>query len=95
MKDDNIMPLSKSIIESAVHFFHQLRIPKRNEILIALTSTSAALLVAWGLYAWLALANLSLIFLTAVLTSAVLAGSYAALISALLGFLTFNFCFFR
>tara|TARA_R110000851_G_scaffold11467_1_gene40198 strand:- start:757 stop:1944 length:1188 start_codon:yes stop_codon:yes gene_type:complete len=93
MKDDNIMPLSKSIIESAVHFFHQLRIPKRNEMLIALTSTSAALLVAWGLYAWLALANLSLIFLTAVLTSAVLAGSYAALISALLGFLTFNFCF--
>lgn len=39
------------------------------------------------------MANLSLIFLTAVLASAVLAGSYAALLCAVLGFLTFNFCF--
>ncbi|WKV91558.1 DUF4118 domain-containing protein [Halomonas sp. HAL1] len=93
MKDDNIMPLGKSISRSASHFVRRLRAPTPFEILIALASTGAALLIAWGLYAWLALANLSLIFLTAVLTSAVVAGSYAALLSALLGFLTFNFCF--
>lgn len=87
------MPLSKSMTRYFTQFVRQLRVPTQSETLIALTSTCIALLVAWGLYTWLALANLSLIFLTAVLTSAVLAGSYAALLSALLGFLTFNFCF--
>lgn len=87
------MPLSKPMTRYFMQFVRQLRVPTQCEIMIALTSTCIALLIAWGLYAWLALANLSLIFLTAVLTSAVLAGSYAALLSALLGFLTFNFCF--
>ena len=87
------MPLSKSITRNARQFIRQLRAPTQFELMLALASTGAALMISWGLYAWLALANLSLIFLTAVLTSAVLAGSYAALLSALLGFLTFNFCF--
>lgn len=87
------MPLSKLITRNATHLFRQLRAPSPFELMIVLTSTGAALVIAWWLYAWLALANLSLIFLTAVLTSAVLAGSYAAFLSALLGFLTFNFCF--
>ncbi|MBT2788427.1 MULTISPECIES: ATP-binding protein [unclassified Halomonas] len=87
------MTLRKSMFKPAEQFAVQLRLPLLSEIVIALASTFVALLIAWGLYTWLALANLSLIFLTAVLASAVLAGSYAALLSAALGFLTFNFCF--
>ncbi|TVU88595.1 sensor histidine kinase [Vreelandella titanicae] len=87
------MTLRKSMFKPIEQFATQLRLPRPSEILIALASTFVALLIAWGLYTWLALANLSLIFLTAVLASAVLAGSYAALLSAVLGFLTFNFCF--
>lgn len=87
------MTLRKSMFKPVEQFAIQLRLPRTSEILIALASTFVALLIAWGLYTWLALANLSLIFLTAVLASAVLAGSYAALLSAVLGFLTFNFCF--
>jgi two-component system, OmpR family, sensor histidine kinase KdpD len=93
MKDKNIMSSSQSITGNVTHFLRRLRPPSTLEMLVALASTGAALLIAWGLYTWLALANLSLIFLTAVLASAVLVGSYAALLSALLGFLTFNFCF--
>jgi two-component system sensor histidine kinase KdpD len=87
------MTLRKSIFKPVEQLAIRLRLPRLSEILIALASTFVALLIAWGLYTWLALANLSLIFLTAVLVSAVLAGSYAALLSAVLGFLTFNFCF--
>ena len=87
------MTLRKPIFKPFRQIANQLRLPMSSEILIALASTLIALLIAWGLYTWLALANLSLIFLTAVLASAVLAGSYAALLCAVLGFLTFNFCF--
>lgn len=87
------MTLRKSMFKSFGQIVNQLRLPMQSEILIALASTLVALLIAWGLYTWLALANLSLIFLTAVLASAVLAGSYSALLCAVLGFLTFNFCF--
>ncbi|HSP32013.1 MAG TPA: DUF4118 domain-containing protein [Halomonas sp.] len=87
------MPTDKGAIRRLNQCASQLRWPTQSEVLIALSSTLIALLVAWGLYSWLALANLSLIFLAAVLASAVLAGSYAALLSAVLGFLTFNFCF--
>lgn len=69
------------------------RLPNRHELLSVVISNLAALLVAWGLYTWLALADLSLLFLTAVLACAILASSYAALLSAVVGFLTFNFCF--
>ncbi|UYG05097.1 ATP-binding protein [Halomonas sp. LR3S48] len=51
--------------------------------------------VAWALEFWLELANLSLIFLAAVLASATLAGTRAAMITAALGFLAFNFLFTR
>ncbi|NIC07478.1 ATP-binding protein [Billgrantia bachuensis] len=52
-----------------------------------------AVAVAWAFEFWLELANLSLIFLAAVLASATLAGTRAAMISAALGFLAFNFLF--
>ncbi len=54
-----------------------------------------ALGVAWGLEFWLELANLSLVFLAAVMVSATLAGTRAAMITAALGFLAFNFFFTR
>ncbi|NIC39319.1 DUF4118 domain-containing protein [Halomonas desiderata] len=54
-----------------------------------------AVAMAWALEFWLELANLSLIFLAAVLASAALAGTRAAMISAVLGFLAFNFLFTR
>ncbi|MCE8002779.1 ATP-binding protein [Billgrantia ethanolica] len=54
-----------------------------------------AVAMAWALEYWLELANLSLIFLAAVLASAALAGTRAAMISAVLGFLAFNFLFTR
>ncbi|QTP58442.1 DUF4118 domain-containing protein [Billgrantia antri] len=54
-----------------------------------------AVAVAWALELWLELANLSLIFLAAVLASATLAGTRAAMITAALGFLAFNFLFTR
>ena len=93
MKNDRIMATKKSMFKTVVQLARKRRLPTPSEILIAVASTLVALLIAWGLYTWLALANLSLIFLTAVLVSAVLAGSYAALLCAVLGFLTFNFCF--
>lgn len=61
------------------------------ESAIAIATTLAALGMAWGLSVWLELANLSLLFLAAVLTSATLAGTRAAMLSAVLGFLAFNF----
>lgn len=61
--------------------------------LIAVASTLVALIAALGLESWLELANLSLLFLAAVLTSAALAGTRAAMLSAGLGFLAFNFFF--
>ncbi|WP_254277016.1 ATP-binding protein [Halomonas sp. 3H] len=64
-----------------------------HEPLVALASTLAALAAAWGLDFWLDLANLSLVFLAAVLASAALAGTRAAMLSAVLGFLAFNFFF--
>ncbi|WP_447528408.1 sensor histidine kinase [Vreelandella sp. TE19] len=70
-----------------------LRLPNRREMGCVLLSNAFAMLSSWALYTWLALANLSLVFLTAVLVCAVLASSYAALISALIGFITFNFFF--
>ena len=70
-----------------------LRLPNPQELLSVLISNCLALLIAWGLYTWLALANLSLVFLTAVLACAIVASSYAALLSAVIGFITFNFCF--
>ncbi|MFI0474107.1 ATP-binding protein [Halomonas sp. HMF6819] len=69
------------------------RLPTLHELGCALLFNALALLASWGLYTWLALANLSLVFLSAVLACAVLASRFAALISALLGFLTFNFFF--
>ncbi|MGO2007967.1 sensor histidine kinase [Vreelandella alkaliphila] len=69
------------------------RFPNRQEVLTLIISNLAALAVAWTLYTWLELANLSMIFLTAVLACAILASSYAALLSAVIGFITFNFCF--
>ncbi|UYG06111.1 ATP-binding protein [Halomonas sp. M4R1S46] len=65
------------------------------EPVIAIGTTLVALGVSWGLEAWLELANLSLLFLGAVLASATLAGTRAAMASAILGFLAFNFFFTR
>lgn len=65
------------------------------EPVIALGTTLIALGVSWGLETWLELANLSLLFLGAVLASATLAGTRAAMASAILGFLAFNFFFTR
>ncbi|XKE47094.1 DUF4118 domain-containing protein [Halomonas organivorans] len=65
------------------------------EPVIAIGTTLVALGVSWGLEAWLELANLSLFFLGAVLASATLAGTRAAMGSAILGFLVFNFFFTR
>ncbi|MEG3081587.1 ATP-binding protein [Halomonas sp. 5021] len=87
------MSLMTPLIDRLPRFAQRWHWPTLREVATALITTIVALLVAWGLYAWMALANLSLIFLTAVLASAVMAGSSAALISAVLGFLTFNFCF--
>lgn len=70
-----------------------LRLPTPQELLSVLISNCLALLIAWVLYTWLALANLSLVFLTAVLACAIITSSYAALLSAVIGFITFNFCF--
>ncbi|WP_275285924.1 DUF4118 domain-containing protein [Halomonas elongata] len=64
-----------------------------HEPVIAGASSLGALGAAWLLQAWLELANLSLVFLAAVLASAALAGTRAAMLSALLGFLSFNFFF--
>ncbi|HSP56986.1 MAG TPA: DUF4118 domain-containing protein [Halomonas sp.] len=65
------------------------------EPLVAIASTLGALGIAWGLQTWLELANLSLVFLAAVLISAAWAGTRAAMLSAVLGFLTFNYFFTR
>lgn len=72
--------------------------PRRHELvwrwrdpIIALGATLAALGLALGLESWLQLGNLSLLFLAAVLASATLAGTRAAMLAALLGFLGFNF----
>ncbi|MGY4876287.1 ATP-binding protein [Vreelandella aquamarina] len=70
-----------------------LRFPNRHELLTMLVSNAAALIISWWLHEWLALANLSLVFLTAVLACAILASSYAALLSAVVSFITFNFFF--
>ncbi|RAR59509.1 two-component system sensor histidine kinase KdpD [Onishia taeanensis] len=60
---------------------------------IAFGSTLAFLGLALSVENWLSLADLSLLFLGAVLVSAALAGTGAAMLSALLGFLAFNFFF--
>ncbi|AMD01580.1 ATP-binding protein [Halomonas chromatireducens] len=72
------------------HVWQPLRL---REPVVALLSVLGALVVAWGLESWLELANLSLVFLAAVLASATLAGTRAAMLSAGLGFLAFNFFF--
>ncbi len=70
------------------------RLPWRwRDPLVATVSTLVALGAALGLAAWLELANLSLLFLGAVLVSATLAGTRAAMLAVLLGFLAFNFFF--
>ncbi|MFQ3789462.1 ATP-binding protein [Halomonas sp. A29] len=61
--------------------------------LIAFGSTLASLGLALSVQGWLSLADLSLLFLGAVMVSAALAGTGAAMLSALLGFLAFNFFF--
>lgn len=72
----------------------RVRVPLHwREPAAAVLWTLGALAVATGLDAWLELANLSVVFLGAVLASAVLAGTRAAMISAVLGFLAFNFFF--
>ncbi|CAM3394465.1 Sensor protein KdpD [Halomonas lysinitropha] len=58
---------------------------------IAVSATLAALALSAGLKSWLALGNLSLLFLGAVLVSAALAGTRAAMLAAVLGFVSFNF----
>lgn len=73
--------------------WHRLGRPATRGPLLALGSTLAALGLAWGLEPWLVLADLSLLFLAAVLVSAALAGTAAAMLSAGLGFLAFNFFF--
>jgi two-component system, OmpR family, sensor histidine kinase KdpD len=72
--------------------------PRRRELvwrwrdpIIAVGATLAALGLALGLESWLQLGNLSLLFLAAVLASATLAGTRAAMLAALLGFVGFNF----
>ncbi|MDN3524699.1 ATP-binding protein [Halomonas sabkhae] len=67
--------------------------PQLRELLIAGSSSLLALAAAGLLQTWLELANLSLVFLAAVLASAALAGTRAAMLSVLLGFLFFNFFF--
>ncbi|SEN02020.1 ATP-binding protein [Halomonas caseinilytica] len=62
---------------------------------IATATSLCALGSAWLLQAWLELADLSLVFLAAVLASAALAGTRAAMLSAFLGFLSFNFFFMQ
>lgn len=61
--------------------------------IIAFGATLASLGLAICIESWLSLADLSLLFLGAVLVSAALAGTGAAMLSALLGFLAFNFFF--
>ncbi|MCD6006072.1 ATP-binding protein [Vreelandella alkaliphila] len=70
-----------------------LRLPNLHELLTVVVSNSVALAIACWLHEWLALANLSLIFLTAVLACAILTSSYAALLSSVVSFITFNFFF--
>ncbi|HDZ45657.1 hypothetical protein LCGC14_0097720 [marine sediment metagenome] len=62
-------------------------------ILLSGMALVAALAVAHLLEPWLELANLSLVFLAAVLFSAVWAGTTMAMLSAVVGFLIFNFFF--
>ena len=62
-------------------------------ILISGMALLAALAVAHLLEPWLELANLSLVFLSAVFFSAIWAGTAMAMLSAVAGFLTFNFFF--
>ncbi|WP_235039649.1 sensor histidine kinase [Vreelandella profundi] len=62
-------------------------------VLISSMSLLAALGLALLLEPWLELANLSLVFLAAVLFSAVWAGTAMAMLSAVVGFLIFNFFF--
>ncbi|MCP1314473.1 MULTISPECIES: ATP-binding protein [unclassified Halomonas] len=69
------------------------RLPRRRELGCVLMANLLALIASAGLQAWLALANLSLVFLSAVLACAILASGYAAVLSALVGFVTFNFFF--
>ncbi|WP_163560706.1 ATP-binding protein [Halomonas sp. NO4] len=72
----------------------RVHVPLRwREPAVAVLWTLGALLVAGALDASLELANLSVVFLVAVLASAVLAGTRAAMLSAVLGFLAFNFFF--
>lgn len=61
--------------------------------IVALGATLAALGLALSVQNWFSLADLSLLFLGAVLISALLAGTGAAMCSALLGSLAFNFFF--
>lgn len=65
----------------------------RRDPLVATAATLVALVAALGLESWLELANLSLLFLGAVLVSAAMAGTAAAMLSAVLGFVTFNVLF--
>ncbi|TFH85205.1 DUF4118 domain-containing protein [Billgrantia azerbaijanica] len=72
----------------------RVRVPLSwREPAVAVVWTLGALVVAGGLDVWLELANLSVVFLAAVLASAALAGTRAAMLSAVLGFLAFNFFF--
>lgn len=59
----------------------------------SIVATAVAGALSWLLSKWLGTANLSLVFLTVVLVVAVRYGRLAALFTALLSFLTFNFFF--
>lgn len=74
------------------HTWSPLRL---REPLVAFAGVMVALGAAWVLQTWLELANLSLVFLAAVLVTATLAGTRAAMLSAVLGFVAFNFFFTR
>ncbi|SES26191.1 two-component system, OmpR family, sensor histidine kinase KdpD [Vreelandella subterranea] len=63
------------------------------QLIVTSLAVMASLGVAHLLEPWLELANLSLVFLAAVLFSAVWAGTTMAMLSAVAGFLVFNFFF--
>ncbi len=66
---------------------------RRAPLVAGAATTLVALIAALALESWLELADLSLLFLAAVLASAAMAGTGAAMLSAVLGFLAFNVFF--